>query len=207
MRDQSSPSRPMSSLLARVLLKVLLLLAACGVARAEDAGVAGQTPAVRESPQVPPRGQRMAKDIKFGDWRKVCFTPAGSNMVCRTTISGVWDTGQLAMRADVIERQGEATPRLQLFLPVGLYLQAGVKLRVDQGEPQKIPFVWCLTNTCIAADAIGQALFREMQAGHALLLEVVDSNVLTVSASLPLDRFAAVRTGAPAERYQQDIDE
>jgi invasion protein IalB len=85
-----------------------------------------------------PRGQRMARDIKYGDWRKVCFQAPGTKMVCRTTISGIWETGQSAVRVDLIERQGEGAARLQLFLPVGLYLQAGAKLTVkasNTGSP------------------------------------------------------------------------
>jgi invasion protein IalB len=69
-------------------------------------------------------------------------------MICRTTISGTWDTGQIAVRVDLIEREGDGTARLQIFLPVGLQLQAGVKLPVDKGKPHLVPYVWCLTNTC-----------------------------------------------------------
>ena len=78
-------------------------------------------------------------------------------MVCRTTISGRWETGQSAVRIDLIEREGESTARLQLFLPVGLYLQTAAKLTVDQGKPYPIPYVWCLTNTCIAGDKANPA--------------------------------------------------
>jgi invasion protein IalB len=196
--------------LAWIWCAALLLSAACGPAGAEEAGVVvNEAPAACQATQaeVAPRGQRAVKDIKYGDWRKVCFKTPGTNTVCRTTISGVWDTGQLAVRADVIERQGDATPRLQLFLPTGLYLQAGVKIRVDQGQQRQVPFVWCLTNTCIAAEAIASPSLQEMETGHTLLLEVIDSNVLSISTSLPLDRFAATRNGTPAELYQQDIDE
>jgi invasion protein IalB len=209
MRDQKSPPIPTSFPLALMSWAAMVLFAAFGVAAAEENRGTSGMPAVQKTlkPEVAPRGQRTVRDIRYGDWRKVCFKPPGSNMVCRTTISGAWDTGQFAVRADVIERQGDATPRLQLFLPIGLYLQAGVKLRVDQGQQYQIPFVWCLSNTCIAADPIGQSLAREMETGQTLLLEVVDSNVLAVSTSLPLDRFAATRNGAPAETYQQDLDE
>ena len=96
--------------------------------------------------EVAPRGQRAAREINYGDWRKFCFKPAGTKMVCRTTISGTWETGQTAVRIDLIEREDGAS-RLQLFLPVGLYLQAGVKLTIDQGAPHRIPYVWCLTNS------------------------------------------------------------
>jgi invasion protein IalB len=138
------------------------------------------------------RGQRMARDIRYGDWCKVCFKTPGTSMVCRTSISGTWDTGQPALRADLIERDGESAARLQLFLPVGLYLPAGVKASIDQGTARQIPHVWCLTNTCIAADVADPRLIEDMEAGQKLLLEVVDSNLLTVSTALPLAQFAAV---------------
>ena len=99
------------------------------------------------------RGQREARSIKYGDWQKLCFKPGGAKMVCRTTISGTFATGQLAVRVYVTEREGDSAARLQLFLPVGLYMPPGVKLSVDKGTAHKIPFTWCLTNTCIAGDA------------------------------------------------------
>jgi invasion protein IalB len=153
------------------------------------------------------RGQRMAREIKYSDWRKSCFKTPGTNMVCRTTISGTFETGQSAVRIDLIEREGEGAARLQLFLPVGLYLQAGVKITIDQGTPHSVPYVWCLTNTCIAADRVDSKLIGEMQSGQKLLLEVVDSSVLTVSTSVPLDRFGAVRQKAPTHVFEQAIDE
>jgi invasion protein IalB len=128
-------------------------------------------------------------------------------MVCRTTISGTFETGQSAVRIDLIEREGEGAARLQLFLPVGLYLQAGVKITADQGTPHLVPYVWCLTNTCIAADRVDAKLIKEMESGQKLLLEVVDSSVLTVSTSVPLNQFAAVRQAPPTQVFEQAIDE
>ena len=113
------------------------------------------------------RGQRAAREIKYTEWRKVCFKTPGTNTVCRTTISGTWETGQSAVRVDLIEKEGEPAARLQLFLPVGLFLQAGTKLTVDQGTAYRIPYVWCLTNTCIAADLADPRLIKEMEAGQS----------------------------------------
>lgn len=185
-----------SSTIAPISTAVLLLLALWELA------FAGSPEA-----EFTPRGQRMARDVKYGDWRKVCFQTPGTRMVCRTTISGTWETGQSAVRVDLIERQGEGATRLQLFLPVGLYLQAGARPSVDQGAQYRIPFVWCLTNTCIAGNAADSNLIKEMGAGKTLQLEVVDANVLTISTMLPLDQFAAVHEGDPAQVFRQDIDE
>ena len=178
---------------------------AAGQQPAAAGGVgAGEKPAGQESAI---RGQRMARPITYGDWRKVCFKTPGSNQVCRTTISGTFETGQSAVRIDLIEKEGEPAARLQMFLPVGLYLQAGVKLSVDQGTAYRVPYVWCLTNTCIAADRAAPELIGAMEGGQKLLLEVVDSSVLAVTTSLPLEKFAAVRRGNPAQTYEQTIDE
>ena len=95
-------------------------------------------------------------------------------MVCRTSISGTFETGQSAVRIDLIEREGDKAARLQMFLPVGLYLQAGVKITIDQGAAYRFPYVWCLTNTCIAADLADPKLIKEMETGQKLQLEVVD---------------------------------
>lgn len=153
------------------------------------------------------RGQREARNIKYGDWQKLCFKPGGAKMVCRTTISGTFETGQIALRIYLTEREGSSAARLQLFLPVGLYIRPGAKLTVDTGTAYRIPFTWCLTNTCIAGDRAAPALLHEMEAGKTLAVEVVDTNLLTVITSLPLQNFAAARKGTPAQVFEQNIDE
>jgi invasion protein IalB len=169
--------------------------------------LAGSAMAQQSDKEIGQRGERKAREIKYGDWQKFCFKTPGSNMVCRTTISGTWETGQSAVRIDLIEREGEDTARVQLFLPVGLYLQTAARLTVDQGKPYQVPYVWCLTNTCIAGDKANPGLVKEMGSGEKLKLEVVDTNLLSVSTLLPLDRFASVRKAPPSQIYQQDVDE
>src|SRR4029077_11552230 len=105
-----------------------------------------------EGTDVAPRGQREVKDVTYGVWRKICFKPGGAKMLCRTSITGTFATGQMAVRLDIIEREGDSTARLQLFAPVGMYLQVPVKLTVDQSKPYRVPYTWCLTNACIAAN-------------------------------------------------------
>jgi invasion protein IalB len=195
-------------LASAVLLVLLVLDPGFSPARSQPAPQGGTVSADKPPGQeFGVRGQRAAREIRYTGWRKVCFKTPGSNTVCRTTISGSWETGQSAVRIDLIEKEGEPAARMQLFLPVGLFLQAGARLTVDQRTAWRIPFVWCLTNTCIAADLADPRLIREMESGQQLSLEVVDSSVLAVSTSLSLAGFAAARQGAAAETYQQTIDE
>jgi len=190
------------SIIAAMLLPISIVEFAYGQQK-EKADRGGEKPNV----EFALRGQRDARAIKYGDWQKICFKTPGSKQVCRTTISGQWETGQQAVRIDLIEREGEGASRFQLFLPVGLYLQVGARLSVDQGKPYEIPYVWCLTNTCIAGDKANANLVKEMESGGKLKLEVVDTNLLTVSTLLPLAQFASTRKSTPSRIYQQDVDE
>jgi invasion protein IalB len=157
--------------------------------------------------ELAPRGQREVKDVAYGDWRKLCFKPGGAKMLCRTSITGTFATGQTAVRLDIIERQGDGTARLQLFAPVGMYLQKPVKLTIDQGKPHSVPYTWCLTNACIAGNVADPKMIEEMDSGRTLRLEFVDSSLLSLTTSLPLAQFASVHKGMPAQTVEQDIDE
>jgi invasion protein IalB len=181
------------------------------------AGVASNQPAASQQnstiapklagTEVAPRGQREVRDVTYGDWRKLCFKPGGAKMLCRTSIAGTFATGQTAVRLDIVEREGDGATRLQVFSPVGMYLQSPVKLAVDQGKPYRVPYTWCLTNACIAGTVADPKLVQEMNTGRTLRLEFVDSNLLSLTTSLPLGQFAAVRKGGPAQTFEQDIDE
>ena len=190
----------------RNCLSGLLVVAVAGSATC--AGIAAPKSAQADNPaEVATRGQREAKDIVYGDWQKLCFKAGGAPTLCRTSITGKFPTGQTAVRVDLIEREGTPSARLQLFVPVGMYLQQPAKLTVDQGSPLRIPYSWCLTNACIAADVAPPAIIKEMMSGKTLVLEVVDSNLLALTTSVPLAQFASVHKGAPARTLEQYVDE
>jgi len=153
------------------------------------------------------RGQREAKDITYGDWQKLCFKAGGAPTLCRTSITGKFPTGQTAIRVDLIEREDAPTARLQLFVPVGMYLQQAPKLTVDQGTPFRVPYTWCATNLCIAGDVAAPKTIKDMASGKTLTLELVDSNLLALTTSVPLAQFASVHKGAPAKTLEQYVEE
>jgi invasion protein IalB len=191
---------------ARYCLSGFLVIAINSAAT--TAGVAAEETSHTAKPaEVATRGQREAKDITYGDWQKLCFKAGGAPTLCRTSITGKFPTGQMAVRVDLIEREGDRTARLQLFVPVGMYLQQPAKLTVDQGSPYRVPYSWCLTNACIAADVADPKIINEMESGKTLALEVVDSNLLSLTTSLPLAQFASIHKGAPAKTFEQYVDE
>lgn len=183
-------------------LSGLAIVAVIGTAT--NSGMAAQA---HKPAEVATRGQREAKDITYGDWQKLCFKAGGAPTLCRTSITGKFATGQTAVRLDLIEREDAPTARLQLFVPVGMYLQQAPKLTVDQGSPFRVPYTWCVTNLCIAADVAAPKTIKDMESGKALTLELVDSNLLALTTSVPLAQFASVHKGAPARTLEQYVEE
>lgn len=192
---------------ARLSLATLLLMAITSVASNQQAA-SQQNSTVAPKPtgsEVAPGGPQ--EEITYGDWRKLCFKPGGAKMLCRTSIIGTFATGQMAIRLDIVEREGNDAARLQLFAPIGMYLPAGVRLSVDQAKSYQVSYTWCLTNVCIAGDVANPEMIQEMGSGQTLQLEFVDSRLLSLTTSLPLSQFASVHKGAPLQTFEQDIDE
>jgi invasion protein IalB len=159
--------------------------------------------------EVATRGQQQGRPLMYAPWRKICFKAAqeaGSKLVCRTTINGRWDTGQIAIRLDLIEREGDPVARLQIFVAPGSFLQPGIKLTVDQGSPMQIPYVICFTNGCVAGSVANAGLIHDLESGQMLVLEAVNSNVVGVTTSLPLKEFAEVHREAPAQIFEQRLE-
>jgi invasion protein IalB len=192
------------------LLAALLVLLLCSPLRAAGEQKAPLTPpredAPLSEPEVAPRGRHAPRDITYSPWQKFCFKVPGKDVLCRTSTTGTWDTGQMALRIDVIERQG--SPRLQILLPVALYLQAGVKLRVDAVTPEvTIPFNFCFSNLCVAGAQASAEMIQALEKSRTLSLDVVDTNFVTLTAAIPVDQFAAAYNGAPAKTIEQVVDE
>jgi invasion protein IalB len=116
----------------------------------------GDVPATTDfsEQEIAARGQQHARDLTYSDWKKVCFKGvqgSDAKMLCRTTISGKWDTGQITLRVDLIEREEAPASRLQIFVLPGFFLQPGIKLTVDKGSSMNVPYAICLANGCVAA--------------------------------------------------------
>jgi invasion protein IalB len=159
--------------------------------------------------EIATRGRQPDRPLTYTPWRKVCFKAtqeAGSKMVCRTTTNGKWDTGQIAIRVDLIEREGDPVGRLQIFVSPGSFLQPGIKLTVDRGSTMQVPYVICLTNGCVAGSVANAGLIHDLESGQMLALESVNSNVVGVTHSLPLKEFAEVHQGAPAQIFEQRLE-
>ena len=85
-------------------------------------------------------------------------------------------------------------------------LQPGIRLTVDKGTSILVPYTICLANGCVAATVPEPKLLSELETGRILSLEAVNSNVVTVIASLSLDNFASARQGLAAQVFEQKLE-
>jgi len=187
-----------------LFLAVVALAAVGGRANGQDAA---SKAAAAKSPEamIEGRGERQLRPLKFSGWRKLCFQPS-ETMSCRTSITGVTETGQEMLRVDLIEGAAGNGGRLQIFVPPMLFLEAGVRVSMGQGGEVSIPFAWCFSNICVAARAVDAAFIRRMKAAREMTLKVVDSRISTVMTSLPLDQFASVNQGPPNLMFGRSLE-
>jgi invasion protein IalB len=190
---------------------VLGISMAATVASSQEVIPFGDVPAMTDFSEaaIAARGQQKLPNLTYSTWKKLCFRGvqgADTKMVCRTTIEGKSDVGQVTLRVDLIEREDASATRFQIFVPVGLFLQPGIKLSIDNGAAQNVPFTICLANGCVAATVAEPSFLRELESGRTLSLQAVNANIVTVIASLPLDNFAQARQGVAAQIFEQKLE-
>jgi invasion protein IalB len=198
----------------RILFPILALTGLVTPAMAEESGAKGRQRVSANTTTAPKpveagikaRGERQLRQLKYSGWRKLCFRPSDKDMVCRTTITGLTETGEEMLRVDLIEAGAGKGARLQIFVPPMLFLEAGIRVSVVQGDTVNIPFTWCFSNVCVAAHAVDAAFIRQMKTGLKMTLKVVDARISTVMTSLPLDRFAAVNQGPPDLTFGRSLE-
>jgi invasion protein IalB len=206
-----STKSPEARLIIAAAFIALVIPMTVTVARSQQVIPFGDVPATADfsEAEIAARGQRKLPDLTYSTWKKLCFRGAqgaDTKMVCRTSIEGKSDLGQIILKVDLIEREDAPSTRLQIFVPAGNFLQPGVRLTVDKGAPMHVPYTICLVNGCVAATVPEPTFLRELETGKMLSLEVVSSNVVTVIASLSLENFANARQGVAAQIFEQKLE-
>jgi invasion protein IalB len=211
MRSSGAGYNLVSGQSAAAILTALCSSLATSVSSGQQVIPFGDVPATPDftEQEIAARGQQQARDLTFSDWTKLCFRGvqgADTKMVCRTSINGKWDTGQIVLKVDLIEREDTAVTRLQIFVPPGSFLQPGMKLTVDKNSSMNIPYTICVANGCVAASVADTSFVRALESGRMLSLEGINANVVTAITLLPLDGFAKAHQGPPAQIFEQKLE-
>src|SRR5262249_47244038 len=96
-------------------------------------------PKAGEQPQAQ---QQEQPKLNFSPWTKVCpkGQEANAKAVCLTGRDGVVESGVPVVAAVLIELEGDPRKTLRVTLPLGMALQPGTRVQIDEGQPMTAPY-------------------------------------------------------------------
>lgn len=154
----------------------------------------GVASAAAQQQQRPPEG-----------WFKACSKQEDVDM-CNVQNIMVADTGQLITAASLIELKGKVNRRVfQITVPSGRMIAPGIGMQIDGGQTQKLDYMICLPDRCIAEAPLTDQLVAAFKRGQQVTLTSVNfqnqPNPITVS----LGGFTGAFDGEPLQ--QSDIED
>jgi len=154
--------------------------------------------------EQPQQQQQEQPKLNFSPWTKVCpkGQEANAKAVCLTGRDGVVETGLPVVAAVLIEPEGEPRKTLRVTLPLGMALQPGTRVVIDEGQPMTAPYVICAGNGCMADYEASGELVANMKKGKGLSVQGINGAGQVITLILPLDNFAKVHDGPATDPKQ-----
>jgi invasion protein IalB len=200
-----------------VVCRALVIMTALAVAASPSFAQQPKAPAPKgpAAPAQPKGGQQQGGQQQGGDqapqltysaWTKVCQKAgqeANAKKLCFIGKDGKIESGQPIVAAVLIEPEGEQRKVLRVTLPLGMALQPGTRVIVDNGQPVTAPYVICFPNGCMADYEASGELIAKMKTGQNLHVQGFNGQGQPVSLALPLADFAKSYDGPATEPPKQ----
>jgi invasion protein IalB len=162
--------------------------------------------------QPPAQGQQPAQEqiqLIYAPWTKFCLKgqDANAKQVCFIGKDGRIESGQPVVAAVIIEPEGEPKKILRVTLPLGMQLQHGTRIIVDNNPPLQSPYVICFQNGCMSDYEATPDLINSMKKGQNLVVQAINSNGAPLTLPLPLQEgttgsFGKAYDGPPTDPKQ-----
>lgn len=107
------------------------------------------------------------------------------------------ETGEFVAGAAVLFEPEGKPKKLRVMFPLGMLVQQGTRIIVDEGNPMNRPYVMCLRNGCISDYDADPDLVGKLKGGHSLTVQAINALGQPVSLSLALTDFAQAYRGPP----------
>jgi invasion protein IalB len=151
--------------------------------------------------EPPPQAAPEQPQLIYSPWTKFCLKgqEANAKQVCFTGKDGRVESGMPVVAAVLIEPDGEPRKILRVTLPLGMSLQPGTRVIIDQGQPMTGPYVICFNNGCMADYEASGELINNMKKGQGLVVQGINGAGQPISLVLPLSDFAKAYDGPPTD--------
>lgn len=191
------------SMMRRVVAAALGAAALTAPAHAQDAA-APNAPAADQA-----AGQAQTAGANANDWIKLCGEDKNAKkQICFVQRELRTDSGQFLASAGVRSVDGESRRILLLQTPVGMLIQPGMRVQVDNGKQDAAKYTICFPNACFAELPITDAVIAAMKKGNDLVLTTLNQQAKAVSFKLSLKGFTSAYDGpaidTAALKRQQD---
>jgi invasion protein IalB len=211
------PARPVHWALAAITSTAVLMLVPTAQAQTKHAQAQppksqqrpksaqkppAQSPAQAQAPAPAPQAQQpQMPQLIYSPWTKFCLKgkEANAKEVCFTGKDGRIESGMPVVAAVLIEPEGEPKKILRVTVPLGMQIQHGTRVIVDQNAPMNGPYVICFTNGCMADYDATPDLVSKLSKGQNLVVQAINANNQPISLTLPLADFNKAHTGPPTD--------
>ncbi len=157
-------------------------------------------PAPAQAPQgQPPQGQAAAQgqpQLMYSPWVKVCGKGQDTNnkQVCVLTKDGRLENGMPVAVVQLFEPEGQPK-MMRVTVPLGMQIQHGTRLIIDQSPPVNEPYKICFPIGCVSDYQVTDDMIKQMKKGTTLTLQAINMQGTPISLPLPLNDFAKAYDG------------
>ena len=136
----------------------------------------------------------------YSPWIKVCGKGPETNnkQVCVLTKDGRLENGMPVAVVQLFEPEGEPKV-LRVTVPLGMQLQHGTRMIIDQGQPAQEPYKICFPVGCMSDYPVTDATIAAMKKGQQIVLQAINMQGTPISLPLPLNDFAKAYDGPPTD--------
>ena len=138
-------------------------------------------------------------------WFKACSKQEDVD-ICNVQNITVASTGQMVTGVSMIELKGKVNRKVfQVSVPSGRLVPPGIGLQIDGGKAQKLDYVICFPDRCVAEVALSDQIVSSFKKGQELTLTSVNFQNQPNPVKVSLKGFTGAFDGPPLQ--QADIEE
>ena len=209
MDHQIASARPLgraliATMAAFGLVAVTSLVAPSAMAQQtkKPAAKPAQKQAPAAQPAAPQNGAAAQgqPQLMYSPWMKVCGKGKDTNQkeVCVVTKDGRLENGMPVAIVQLFEPEGQ--PKiLRVTVPLGMQLQHGTRVIIDQGQPVNEPYKICFPVGCMSDYPVTDDMIKQMKKGKQITVQAINMQGTPISLPLPLTDFAKAYDGPPTD--------
>jgi invasion protein IalB len=185
--------RVLSATAAATALVAAATLLSAPPALAQEKKPAPAAPALQAAQNGKPQ-------LMYSPWMKVCGKgqDTDNKQVCVVTKDGRLENGMPVAIVQLFQPEGKPSV-MRVTVPLGMQLQHGTRLIIDQDKPINEPYKICFPVGCMSDYPVSDEMVQKMKKGKTLTVQAINMQGQPISLPLPLADFAKAFDGPPTD--------